>query len=382
MITDEDLDSGKIKKARAQVALLNDSGITSELIIVTNVREEKKGNGKQVKLVYVEKSEKETILSRWERARTIRNIIRGILKSLGSDDIFYYRGSFSVWYYPATFFRPGKKYRIVSEHQSIEIQQRLRMKSPLPAFIDLLSGNITIGQSDGLIGVTHEITAFWTKRLFYRNIPRTTIPNGFDVRSVEVRKHPPLDPHTIHILFVGNISHWHGLDRMIRGIASYRGPVEVHFHIVGDGAELENLKKLKTTLAPAAGIHFHGFLRGRELDTLFNICHIAVGSLGIHRKGLHYTSELKAREYCARGIPYIIACSDTDFPGDFPYILRLAPDDSAVNMEDIISFAQTIYDIPNHPSMMNKYAAENLDWAVKVKKLKDFIEKDLSGGPR
>jgi hypothetical protein len=32
--------------------------------------------------------------------------------------------------------------------------------------------------------------------------------------------------------------------------------------------------------------------------------------------------------------------------------------------------------------MMNKYAAENLDWAVKVKKLKDFIEKDLSGGPR
>jgi hypothetical protein len=37
---------------------------------------------------------------------------------------------------------------------------------------------------------------------------------------------------------------------------------------------------------------FHGFTTGKALDALFDRCHIAVGSLGIHRKGLTQTSEL------------------------------------------------------------------------------------------
>ena len=64
------------------------------------------------------------------------------------------------------------------------------------------SGNIIIGQSDGIIGVTDEITTFWAKRLFYRKIPRTTIPNGFNVHSVEVRTLPPLT----RILFISFLS--------------------------------------------------------------------------------------------------------------------------------------------------------------------------------
>jgi len=46
-------------------------------------------------------------------------------------------------------------------------------------------------------------------------------------------------------------------------------------------------------------------------------------------------------------------------------------------MEEVISFAQKIYNTPNHPAIMKRYAEENLDWSVKVKKLKDFIEKNL-----
>jgi glycosyltransferase involved in cell wall biosynthesis len=375
MITDEDLDSGKIKKARAQVAALNKLGIISQLVIVTNVLEER-GDTYNVKLLYVGKSDKDTFLSRLKRAKKIRRVIRGILKSLNTGDIFYYRG-FALWYYPVIFFKSSKKYKIVSEHQSIELKQRLRKDAPLPAFIDLVSGNVTIGQSDGIIGVTDEITAFWKKRLFYRKIPRITIANGFDVRSVEVRNHPLFDKRNLHILFIGNICRWHGLDRMIRGIANYQGPVQIHFHIVGDGPEFENLKRLKNSVAPGAGIHFHGFLRGIQLDTMFDTCHIAVGSLGMNRKGLRQTSELKAREYCARGIPFIIACGDPDFPDNFPYILRLVADESPINMEEVISFAQKIYNTPNHPAIMKRYAEENLDWTVKVKKLKDFIEKNL-----
>ena len=99
---------------------------------------------------------------------------------------------------------------------------------------------------------------------------------------------------------MGNVSRWHGLDRMIEGIAGYKGLVHLHFHVVGDGDELDSLKQLKNSVAPSSDIHFHGFMTGQDLDAMFDMCHIAVGSLGIHRKGLGQTSELKAREYCTR----------------------------------------------------------------------------------
>ncbi len=117
---------------------------------------------------------------------------------------------------------------------------------------------------------------------------------------------------------------------------------------------------------------FHGFTTGNALDALFDQCHVAVGSLGIHRKGLTQTSELKAREYCARGIPYIIACADPDFPAGFPYILRLPADESPIDIEQVLAFAREVCADPDHPQKMRSYAEEHLDWSVK--KLKGFLE--------
>lgn len=380
IITNYGLDSGIIKKARAQIAALNELGITSELVIVTQ-DSDKKEEFNNIKLLYVETLERKNILSRLKRAKKIRRLIRDIIISLKSDDIFYYRGiENQLSYYPITFFKPFRKCRIISEHQSVEIKESLSYHSYLSAFIDLLSGNILIGQSDGIIGVTDEITAFWAKRLFYRKIPCATISNGFNVQSVEVRNLPLLGPQDIHILFIGYISRWHGLDRMIHGIADYPGPGHIHFHIVGDGDEVENLQQLTKSIAPAAGIHFHGFLTGYPLDAMFDTCHIAIGSLGMHRKGLHQTSELKAREYCARGIPYIIACSDPDFPDTFPYILRIPADESPVNMEQVILFASQMYQDPDHPKKMRRYAEEHVDWHSKGIKLKEFITKKIDQG--
>jgi len=377
IITNYEPEDGIMKKARAQVAALNALGIPSELIIVTQ-DVEKKEEFDNVTLLYVGKFEDQTIFSRLKRAKRIRNLIREIILSLKSDDIFYYRGlQNQLSYYPLTFFRPFRKCRIISEHQSVEINESLLYHSYRSAFIDLLSGNIIIGQSDGIIGVTDEITAFWTKRLFYRKIPRATIPNGFNVHSVEVRNPPLVDNYTIHILFVGNISRWHGLDRMIRGIADYRGPVHIHFHIVGDGDELENLKHLKKSVAPAADIHFHGFLSGHPLDDMFDTCHIAIGSLGIHRNRMKEAASLKVREYCSRGIPFILSNKDPDFSDNFEYCLHIEPTDTPVNVEEIISFTQKVFQNTDHPKIMRKYAEEYVDWHVKGAQLKEFINKNF-----
>ena len=68
-----------------------------------------------------------------------------------------------------------------------------------------------------------------------------------------------------------------------------------------------------------------------------------------HRIGLSESPTLKVREYCARGIPWIIACKDPDFPDDFPYILRVPPDESPIDIDPVIDFAQKICSDPDHP---------------------------------
>ncbi len=383
LVTDDNPDSGVLKKARYQVATLNDLGIVSELVIITPEKG-KEEESAMIKFFYYGKSERKTIFSRFLRAQQIRRIIRDIITSLNPDDIFYYRGlEFIILYYPLTFFRPFRRCRILSEHQSVEINQHLLYHSYGAALIDGLTGTIITGQSDGIIGVTDEITAFWSKRLPNPKILRTTITNGFNVGSVAVRTPPRFDSREIHLLFVGNVSRWHGLDRMILGIANYRGPVSIHLHVVGDGDELEHVKQVKNALAPAANIHFCGFLSGPALTRMFDSCHIAIGSLGLHRNRMNQGSSLKVREYCSRGIPFIVSNKDPDFPDNFEYCLHVDPTDTPVPMEEVISFAMKACENPDHPGIMRTYAQEHLDWHVKGLQLKEFITKIIgSGAPK
>jgi hypothetical protein len=125
---------------------------------------------------------------------------------------------------------------------------------------------------------------------------------------------------------------------------------------------------------------FHGFKTGEDLDRLFDQCHIAVGSLGIYRKGLSQTSELKAREYCARGIPSVIACQDPDFPDEYPYVLHVPANDAPISIEQVLAFAQEICTDPGHPAKMRSYARDHLDWAAKMQKLKTFLETIVKSG--
>nr|WP_281412450.1 glycosyltransferase [Methanocalculus chunghsingensis] len=172
---------------------------------------------------------------------------------------------------------------------------------------------------------------------------------------------------------IATVSLWHGLDRLLHGMSLYTGSKTLTLHIVGKG-QLEYLRKLSIELGLRNQVIFHEYATGEELDGYFNRCHIGVGSLGIHRKGLLETSELKAREYCSRGFPYINAAIDRDYPADFPYRLMIAPDESPINIDDIISFAEAVLADPDHPNKMRHYAEEHLDWSVKTKMLKGFLE--------
>ena len=376
VVTDDNPESGVLKKARYQVDALNALGMKAELVIVTQEVREREESG-PVRYVHFDKLAKKTLFSRLLRAKHIRKIISDQISSLGAGDILYYRafGSLMLSYLPHTFFRPFRKCSLISEHNSIESRELLLEGNYLAVIKNLIAGNFIIGQSDGIVGVTEEITRYWERRLFYRAIPHITIPNGFFVSSVPVRTPPSCPSRELHILFVGNVSRWHGLDRIMTGMAEYSGPADIHLHIIGDGDELGNLQRLAETLGITPSVHSHGFLGGSDLDPLFDRYHIAVGSLGIHRNGMEQASALKVREYCARGMPCMISNIDPDFPAPFPWCLHLDADETPISIDTVLAFSSTVFLDPDHPRKMRAYAREHLDWSIKMMDLKRFILK-------
>ncbi len=314
-------------------------------------------------------------LGRIKRAREINKVFGEIIDSLSPNDVLYYRyTSASLLYYPKNYLKLFRLCKIITEHQTKELGEFKLQNNALAYWSDYFFGKLLRKQSDAIIGVTDEITQYEIARAGDPEKPHLTIGNGFMVQSVPVRGAPNYPGNDLHLLCVANISRWHGLDRLLRGLATYNGTPKVILHIAGDGAELPHLQQLTEELGFSDRVVFHGFTTGKPLDALFDQCHVAVGSLGIHRIGLKEASILKAREYCARGIPFIYGTADPDFPADFPYILHLPADESPIDIKQVLAFAQEVCADPDHPQKMRRYAEEHLDWSVKMKKLKGFLE--------
>ncbi len=316
----------------------------------------------------------EDLYGRLKRAYKIRKIFGETIDSLEPADILYYRYSNAFpLYYPNKYFKLCRSCKVVTEHQTKELEEFKLNKNTLIYWSEFFFGKLLRKQSDAIIGVTDEITRYEIVRAGDPEKPHLTIGNGLTVDSVPIRQAPRYIGD-IHLLCVANVSRWHGLDRFLRGLATFYGKPKVILHIVGDGPEIPYLREMASNLKITNQVIFHGFQTGESLDVLFDQCHIAVGSLGIHRKGLKQTSELKAREYCARGIPFIIASVDSDFPKDFIYIFHIPATEDQIDINQVIMFAENVCADINHPQKMRRYAEEHLDWSIKVKKLKGFLE--------
>jgi glycosyltransferase involved in cell wall biosynthesis len=366
---------GARKKIHNQISALIQWGMDVEMVLVVTEPSDYPSYP-YLTIHDISHIQRHSMMGRIRRARDISRIFRDTLKKLDHDDILYCRfGPHFPLYYPLNYQKNLRACKLVTEHQTIEANEHKLHHSLLLNLFFIIFARLIRGQSDAIVGVTDEITRYQVIHSGDSHKPHITIGNGITVASVPIR--PPLlyKGDTLDLLFIASdTNRWHGVDRIIRGLANYKGIVKVMLHIAGKGPELPALQKLVNELGINDQVIFHGFTTGKDLDHLFNTCHIAVGSLGHHRIGLNEASILKAREYCARGIPYIIACSDPDFPDDFPYILRIPADETPVDIAKIIGFAQTVYKDPGYSKKMREYAVENLDWSVKMRILKVFLE--------
>ena len=169
------------------------------------------------------------------------------------------------------------------------------------------------------------------------------ISNGIDFNSIRIKTAINDTSRELNLIGVAEIHEWHGLDRIVKGLASYYSKPQdyiVKFHIVGYffSEKIEQqFRNLITGNNMENYIILHGKMHGKDLDDLFNECDFGIGSLGRHRVGIDKIKTLKNREYAARGIPFVYSETDTDFDQK-PYVLKVPADETPIDINHIIQF--------------------------------------------
>ncbi len=202
-------------------------------------------------------------------------------------------------------------------------------------------------------------------------IPALSLGNGVDTASLPVAAFRPLEGR-LRLLAVGSWNFWHALDRLIAGLAAYeKSPAKrlrINLTIVGEGPALSDLQNTVKEGGLNSIVHFVHGLKGSELDALFDETDVAIGTLGLHRKNVALDRSLKHREYCARGIPFVLSSPDPQFPPELPWVRYVPADESALQIPVLIDFFEKIKRENGWREEMRIYAVERLDWQKKLKK--------------
>lgn len=209
----------------------------------------------------------------------------------------------------------------------------------------------------------------------YKGKPAINILNGINIDVIKPRKRQ-IDSDTIHLLALASMSYWHGYDRLIRSLSEYKGQQKIMIHMVGgnDGGSLSEWQALVKELKLEDKVIFHGPKNGAELDEIFDLCDVGINSLGMYRKGFTVTSELKAREYAARGLPFVCSVEDQALiNAEEPMWLCVPNDDSIPDMQEIIDFAIRMKSDDKIVEKLQAYAKEHMTWESQYKKVFKII---------
>lgn len=146
-------------------------------------------------------------------------------------------------------------------------------------------------------------------------------------------------------------------------------------HIVGEGPEKCQLEKLVEKYDIKKYIIFYGVRTGNDLDKLYQDKDVGVASLGLHRKGIAITSELKIREFFAKGLPFIIGTTDPSIEGEeFQKFYKQFPaDESYIDMEEVIKFYENCRCDSLLRKKMRALGEKTFDWSIQMKKIINII---------
>lgn len=198
--------------------------------------------------------------------------------------------------------------------------------------------------------------------------------NGYDVNSINCKKKlSKVINFKFKILIVGFIAPWHGLERIIYSLEKYyknnHHKYIIYLNVVGyiDTNYLLSLNKIIKKLNLSEFVIFHGIKYDRDLEYIYNSSHIGFGSMGLKIIGSCNRSELKIREYCSAGLPFVLEANDNDFNDNQFFLYKLDCNNKLIDFEKIVNWYNHLPD--GLPVKMREFAIQKLDYKIKVKKL-------------
>jgi glycosyltransferase involved in cell wall biosynthesis len=96
--------------------------------------------------------------------------------------------------------------------------------------------------------------------------------------------------------FTGFVRDWHGVDRVVRWLASATAPADARLLVVGDGPARASLEALALELGVAARVRFTGVVPRQEVPS-----YVASFDIALQPAVVAYASPLKLFEYLALG---------------------------------------------------------------------------------
>ncbi|WP_413511895.1 glycosyltransferase [Myroides odoratus] len=210
------------------------------------------------------------------------------------------------------------------------------------------------------------------ERLF--NMPTIQIENFVNIEKIELRQ--PIKNDVVDLLALAQITPAHGFDRVVRGLKNYYSKEnikqKVFLHIVGDGVEKKVLENLVKEYDLNKYVKFYGALGGKELDSIFNVSDIGIGSLAIFRKGSTKCSELKVREYTARGLPFIYSAEEPQIE-EQKFAKKVLFNETAIEINTILEFYDEIYKNSDLLVEMRSFAEKEFTCECQLKKIVNTI---------
>jgi glycosyltransferase involved in cell wall biosynthesis len=354
--------SGITKKIRYQVKALNDCGVETELCYLGWDE-----FGNQVRWVgdKVQKNFGKGIKAKIEKRFEYNSLYHYIIDN--NISLVYMRSLINAEPFIISFAKKlrRKGVKVVMEIPTFPYDHEGK-ELPLPNKIRFnINKLFRYSQAKNLDAI---ITFSDYDRIF--NQRTIKISNGVDFDSLPLKKTYRKNPDVIELLVVAELHYWHGVDRVISGVAGYiksNPKQKIHLNIVGKPERASGfaLKTQVENLALDEYVTFYGALSGKELDDIFEKADFGIGSLGRHRSNITKIKTLKNREYAARGLGFVYSEIDEDFE-DMPYIIKAPADETPLDISRIVDF----YNSTNlEPIEIRKSIEPNLSWKNQMQKV-------------
>ena len=206
------------------------------------------------------------------------------------------------------------------------------------------------------------------------------IINGVDMNSIKPITSKKNENDVINLIGVAVFTPSHGYDRLIRSLGEYYingGKRNIVFHIVGFSHVSNNYNELIEQYNMQKHVIMHGKMYGEELDCLYNHMDIGVCTLALFRNAPGMiSSELKSREYAAKGLPMISGGPiDIFLQNPYKYSCVLGDDESLIDINKIVEFYDYVY-YENRSAVIakiRKYAENHCSMDVSVKTIVDLF---------